>query len=132
MTPYTRSPIFEQIWGPFYSRALALPGAPGPGKGDPPRVLRASPYGKGKGDGKSDPKGKGKGKGGKPNRVQWVTEVSHNGQRRALCMRFQTGKCTLGDACKFHHGCAYPLPDGRACNKNHGASQHRAHCSLTH
>ena len=26
MTPYTRSPIFEQIWGPFYSRALALPG----------------------------------------------------------------------------------------------------------
>ena len=100
-----------------------LPRAPGPGKGDPPRVVRATPYGKGKGDGKFD-KGKGKGKGGKANRVQWITEISHNGQRRALCMRFQTNKCTLGDSCKFHHGCAYPLPDGRACNKNHGAAQH--------
>ena len=41
-----------------------------------------------------------------------------------ISMRFQSGKCDMGSACRFHHGCAYPLPTGEACAKNHGALQH--------
>ena len=75
---------------------------------------RPGPYSKGQGK-----QGKAKGK----SKVQWLTETTVKGERKQLCMRFQTGKCTLGDACKFHHGCAYPMGDG-ACNKAHGALIH--------
>eukprot|EP00435_Cladocopium_sp_Y103_P050389 s2071_g15.t1 len=76
---------------------------------------RPGPYSKGQG-------AKGKGK-GKSNRVQWLTETTIKGERKQLCMRFQSGKCSLGDQCKFHHGCAYPVGDG-ACGKPHGALTH--------
>ena len=74
----------------------------------------------GKAMGKTKGKSKGKGK------VQWLTDIkTKDGQWRQLCMRFQTGKCTLSaDACKFHHACAYPI-NGLACGQDHGALQHQ-------
>ena len=69
----------------------------------------------------SDKKGKSKGKakGG----VKWLTEVTVDGHKKQLCMRYQTGSCTFSD-CKFHHGCAYPKADGTACGLAHPAMQH--------
>ena len=75
---------------------------------------RPGPYSKGQSKGKAK---------GKPNRVQWLTETIVKGEKKQLCMRFQTGKCTLNDTCKFHHGCAYPVGDS-ACGKSHGALVH--------
>ena len=75
---------------------------------------RSSPYQKGKKGGKSSGKGK----------VTWITEANVNGTKRQLCMRFQSGKCDMGATCRFHHGCAFPLPNGEACNKAHGALMH--------
>jgi hypothetical protein len=46
------------------------------------------------------------------------------GQWKQLCMRFQTGNCSLGDSCRFHHSCAYPV-NGQACGLDHGALQHQ-------
>lgn len=80
---------------------------------------RSGPYSKGKGT-----KGSGKPQGKSSGKVAWVTETTINGSRKQLCMRFQTGKCSLGSDCRFHHGCAYPLPSGEACGKNHGALMH--------
>lgn len=87
------------------------------GKGQPDH--RANPYPPPKGGGK---KGGGK-KGGKGPRVQWITETTIKGEKRQLCMRFQVGKCQLGDGCRFYHGCAYPVGDS-ACGKSHGALMH--------
>ena len=94
-----------------------------PGKGDAPIRLRPGPYGA---KGKDTKGGKGKSKGDKSQRVQWVSEVMEGSQRFPICMRFQTGKCSLGDQCKFRHVCAFPTKDGRACGRNHGAFQHEA------
>ena len=84
--------------------------------------------GKNKGKGKPfSSKGKGKGKGpSAKGKTQWITEFkTKEGQWKQLCMRYQTGACTFGDSCKFHHGCAYPV-DGRACGQQHGAQQHQS------
>ena len=79
---------------------------------------------KGPGKGKGEfVKGKGKSKQKAP-RVEWVTEVTQNGHKRQLCMRYQTGSCTLGDSCRFVHACAYPK-DGKACGGSHSAKDHR-------
>ena len=77
---------------------------------------------KGKGKGKpSKGKGKAKGKG----KVQWLTDVkTKEGQWKQLCMRYQTGNCSLGDSCRFQHQCAYPV-NGQACGLDHGALQHQ-------
>ena len=80
---------------------------------------RPGPYSKGKGK-----KGGSKSAGKSSGKVSWVTEATVNGSKRQLCMRFQSGKCTLGSECRFHHGFAYPLPSGEACGKNHGALMH--------
>ena len=85
------------------------------GKGTPGSNVRSAPYSKGTSKG-----GKSKSKG----KVAWVTEAMIKGEKRQLCMRFQSNKCSLGDACKFAHACAYPVGDGHACGKNHGALQH--------
>ena len=85
------------------------------GKGSFGSPLRPAPYQKGNNKGN---KGKSKGK------VAWVTEAHIKGEKRQLCMRFQSNKCTLGDSCKFTHACAYPVGDGQACGKAHGALQH--------
>ena len=83
---------------------------------------RQDAKGLGKGPGKGK---KGSTKGGK-NRVVWVTEANVNGTKRQLCIRYQTGACTLCDNCRFHHGCAFPKPDGSACNGQHGARDHES------
>ena len=88
--------------------------AKGSGKGP-----RTGPYTKGKGT-----KGSGKPSGKSPGKVSWVTESTVNGTKKQLCMRYQSGKCDMGSACRFHHGCAYPLPSGEACGKAHGALMH--------
>ena len=80
---------------------------------------RTGPYTKGKGS-----KGSGKSAGKAPGKVSWVTELTVNGNKKQLCMRYQSGKCDMGSACRFHHGCAYPLPSGEACGKAHGALMH--------
>eukprot|EP00435_Cladocopium_sp_Y103_P025540 s8_g6.t1 len=76
--------------------------------------------GKSKGKGKSK-KGSSKGKG----KVQWITELKKGSEWKQLCMRYQSGNCQLGDACKFTHLCAYPV-NGAACGMEHSASTHRA------
>ena len=90
-------------------------------KGQGKHQGRPAPYPDRKGGKSSGKFGKGSKSGGK---VSWVTEATVNGQKQQLCMRFQTGKCDLGSSCRFHHGCAYPLPSGEACNKQHGALMH--------
>ena len=76
--------------------------------------------GKGKGKTKSAPQ-KGKGKGKQKGKTQWITDFkTKDGQWKRLCMRYQTGACSLGDTCKFHHACAYPV-NGQACGLAHGA-----------
>ena len=97
-----------------------------------PRLPRApQPTLQIKGSGKSQLEVKGggkKGKGGKSAKggkgQKWVTEMMVNGQKKQLCMRFQTGSCTFPD-CKFLHACAMPLGDGTACGQAHSASQHQ-------
>ena len=100
-----------------------------------PRLPKQMSYGKGDSGGKTAAsprpgpysKGSSKGKPGKgktKNRVAWVTECMVKGEKKQLCMRFQTGSCSMGDSCKFMHGCAYPGADGQACGKPHGAMQH--------
>eukprot|EP00435_Cladocopium_sp_Y103_P046360 s1703_g13.t1 len=76
---------------------------PSAGKGSS-QSSRPAPYSKGAGK-----RGKSK---SKNTRVQWLTETLIKGEKKQWCMRFQPGKCTLGDGCKFHHGCAYPVGDG--------------------
>ena len=85
------------------------------GKGSSSSSNRTGPYNKGNSKG-----GKSKSKG----KVAWVTESVIKGERKQLCMRFQSNKCSMGESCKFHHGCAYPVGDGQACGKAHGALQH--------
>ena len=80
---------------------------------------RPSPYSKGK-SGKAGGKSSGKTSG----KVTWITETGINGNKKQLCMRYQTGKCDMGSQCRFHHGCAFPTANGEACNKSHGALMH--------
>lgn len=96
-----------------------------------PRVPRAPPTQferptKGSGKAPTPSKGKGKGKSnkGKTNRPTWVTELQQDGQRKQLCMRFQSGRCS-DRKCGFVHACAYPKRDGSACGGAHSAFDHR-------
>ena len=83
--------------------------------------------GKGKSSSSSSKGKPQKGKGqGTPSRPQWITEMTVDGEKKQLCMRFQSGKCSLGSNCKFYHGCAYPVGGGLPCGKPHGAMTHAA------
>ena len=102
-----------------------------------PRPPKAIPWqqdsgislGKGKGKfNKGGSKSKGSGKTSAPGgkgKVQWLTDIkTKDGHWKQLCMRWQSGKCTLGAQCKFQHSCAYPV-NGMACGLDHGALQHQ-------
>ena len=73
------------------------------------------------------PKGGSKGakssKGGSKPGVRWLSEIWRGSQKKTLCMRFQSGKCSHKD-CRYEHACGYPKPDGTACGANHAAMDH--------
>ena len=71
-----------------------------------------------------DNRAKGKSTGKTSGKVTWITEAMINGNKKQLCMRYQTGKRDMGNNCWFHHGCAFPTSTGEACNKSHGALMH--------
>ena len=71
--------------------------------------FRSTPYSKGKG------KSQGKSGGKTPGKTTCITEMLVNGNKRQLCMRFQSGKCDMGSNCRFHHACAFPTSSGEAC-----------------
>lgn len=76
--------------------------------------------GKGKGGGKAKGKPNGKGK------LTMITEFRQaDGTSKQLCINWQHGRCNRAD-CRFLHGCAYPMPDGNACGKNHTFFAHSA------
>ena len=124
MMPSTRSPSFELRSTHCFNldldcrslrfNALNLDHPKGVEKNN-----RPSPYSKGK-SGKAGGKSSGKTSG----KVTWITETVINGNKKQLCMRYQTGKCDMGSQCRFHHGCAFPTANGEACNKSHGALMH--------
>ena len=101
----------------------------------PPKAIPWQPdtgisLGKGKGKfNKGGSKSKGSGKTSAPGgkgKVQWLTDVkTKDGNWKQLCMRWQSGKCTLGAQCKFQHSCAYPV-NGAACGLDHGVLQHQS------
>ena len=72
---------------------------------------------------------KSSGQGGKPSKgtgkpsVRWVSELWKGSQKKTLCMRFQTGKCSNKD-CRYEHACGYPRADGTACGASHPAIEH--------
>lgn len=70
-----------------------------------------------KGASKGSKQGKGKAS------TKWVSELWQGNQRKILCMRFQSEKCSSQD-CRFTHKCAFPRSDGSACGGDHPASQH--------
>ena len=72
-----------------------------------------------KGAGKSGKSSKGGGKTG----ARWISEIWKGSQKKILCMRYQTGKCTNKD-CRFEHACGYPKSDGTACGGPHPAMDH--------
>ena len=72
-----------------------------------------------KGSGKSTKPYKGTGK----SSVRWISEVWRGSQKKTLCMRYQSGKCSNKD-CRFEHACGYPRPDGTACGGAHPAIEH--------
>ena len=75
---------------------------------------------KGKGRGKS--KGKTRSAASGP---RWVSEITIQGKRQSICMRYQTGACH-NSQCRFKHVCAIPKPDGTACGGNHSAKDHES------
>ena len=82
----------------------------------PPQLKGGKPS---KGTGKSSKSSKGTGKPA----VRWVSEMWKGSQKKTLCMRFQSGKCSNKD-CRFEHACAYPRADGSACGGPHAAMDH--------
>ncbi len=61
-----------------------------------------------KGGGKNQKGSKGGGKSPTKSGPRWVPETWIKGQRKAICMRFQSNNCNLGSNCKFAHICAMP------------------------
>ena len=72
---------------------------------------------------KGGSKGAKSSKGGSKPGVRWLSEIWRGSQKKTLCMRFQSGKCSNKD-CRYEHACGYPKPDGTACGANHAAIDH--------
>ena len=93
--------------------------------------LRARGRG-GKGRGGRDSKGKaasGKGHGNKSSTVpggKWLSTIFEGGQKKTICMRFQTEEGCHDCSCKYLHVCAVPTPEGRACGGKNPAFRHKA------
>ena len=73
-------------------------------------------------------KGKGKSKGKTKSPVsigspKWVSEITIDGSKHSICMRFQQGKCNNPNG-RFKHVCAHPKMDGSACGGQHSAKDH--------
>ena len=114
---YIRSEMAMLLQARPRTQRPAAPISKGSGKASSTGSTAPSPSSSNAGGKKG--KSKGKSKGG----VKWLTEAMVDGQKKQLCMRYQNGSCTFTD-CKFHHGCAYPKPDGSACGLPHPAMQH--------
>ena len=81
---------------------------------------------KGKGSSGSYSRGlKGIGKDGKSSQKgpRWVTELFVKGEKKQLCLAFQSNRCTRSE-CRFTHKCAFPKPDGSPCGGDHSARDH--------
>ena len=92
-----------------------------------PFVPRMLPKGKGspKGSGKSFTKGSPKGA-TSTNRPAWGTEVTRDGQKKTICLKYQQKTCPNPKACKYEHVCAVLKSDGTVCGQEHSAADHRA------
>ena len=76
-----------------------------------PKLSRpAAPLSSNQSKGGKSSKGMGKSskgqKGGKQS-VRWVSEIWRGSQKKTLCMRYQSGKCSNKD-CRYEHACGYP------------------------
>ena len=95
----------------------------------PPRDPNAPLRGKGKtgkgktGKGNAPPlKRKTPGAPGASDTAQLDLVKSHG--NKTFCIRFNKGACT-NKQCKYLHACAYRMPNGEPCGKNHPACKHR-------
>ena len=51
------------------------------------------------------------------------TFIVQNNEKRTLCQRFQSGRCS-SKSCKYQHLCAVKLDGGKPCGKQHSAADH--------
>ena len=106
----------------------AMPKAPAPPlTGFPHQGRGRGNKGKGKeGRGKSS---SGKGQGNRSSSVpggKWLSALYENGQRKTICVRFQTEEGCHDAHCKYLHVCAVPTPEGRPCAGKHPACRHKS------
>ena len=89
-----------------------------------PKSIASSPKGSGKPT--APPKGAPKGRGGKGKskgkQQQWITEMTKDGRRVTLCLRYNMGQCS-DPQCRFTHACCVSK-NGAACGAPHPASKH--------
>ena len=108
---------------------LQLRARPPPPPVRPPRDPNAPLRGKGKtgkgktGKGNAPPlKRKTPGTPAPPDNAPLDLVKSHG--NKTFCIRWNKGACT-NKQCKYLHACAYRLPNGEPCGKNHPACKHR-------
>lgn len=53
-----------------------------------------------------------------------TTLVSHAKGGKRFCQWYGQGKCSKGNKCQDAHACAFRMPNGGACGKNHPWTQH--------
>ena len=103
---------------------------PPPPQKPPPRTMGQKGLGKSKGKDKgqkgkqSTQPGKRKTPGdGTAQEIKTSDLVQQHGNK-TFCVRFNKGHCRNAQ-CKYLHACAFKLPSGEPCGKNHPACQHR-------
>ena len=85
-----------------------------------PPIVRSPGKGS-KGYGKSN----GKSSKGSKGKQTWVSEFQQNGERKQICMKFQSNNCRM-ENCRFAHVCAVPRSDNTACAGKHSAFDHQS------